>query len=363
MTHLVCRDTGDHYPEDAPIWRSDSGGLLDLKFEPRFDLKATAERPPTLWRYREAIPLGDRAEVVSLGEGFTPLVEVSLDGRTILAKQEQLSPTGSFKDRGASVLISKLVQLGIKRVVMDSSGNAGAAVAAYCARAGIACEIYVPESTSPAKVAQIESYGADIVKVPGSREDTARAAMKAADHAYYASHCWNPYFFHGTKTIAFEIVEQLGWRAPDVMVTPVGHGTLLIGAYIGFCELRDAGLIDRLPRLIGVQSACCAPLHAAWRAGLPEAEAVAPKRTLAEGISISNPLRSRQCLEAVRETGGQIVAVDDEEIRDALQDAGRSGLFIEPASAAALAGVKKAESLDGTIVVPLTGHGLKAVRA
>ena len=157
--------------------------------------------PPTLWRYREAIPIEDDAHIVTLDEGFTPLTPVTIAGKSLLVKQDHLFPSGSYKDRGATVLISQAKALGVQHMVEDSSGNAGAAVAAYAARAGIACDIYVPDSTSAAKLAQIQSYGANLHKIPGSREDTAHAVQDAAQKHFYASHVWSPFFFHGTKTL------------------------------------------------------------------------------------------------------------------------------------------------------------------
>ncbi|MCP4155342.1 MAG: pyridoxal-phosphate dependent enzyme, partial [bacterium] len=206
-----------------------------------------------MWRYKEAIPVSNESTVVSFEEGFTPLLEMDIENRTVLVKQEQLFASGSYKDRGASVLISKIKEMGIGEVVEDSSGNAGASVAAYCAAAGIQCTIFAPEETSPGKLAQIEAYGAVLNKIPGSREETANAVLKAAETTYYASHSWNPYFFHGTKTFAFEVCEQLGWKAPGTVILPVGNGTLLLGAYIGFNELVNAGIIGKMPVIIGVQ--------------------------------------------------------------------------------------------------------------
>ncbi|MEM9982561.1 MAG: pyridoxal-phosphate dependent enzyme, partial [Bacteroidota bacterium] len=161
---------------------------------------------------------------------------IEFDNFKIHLKLDFLFPTGSYKDRGASVMISKVKELGIDKVVQDSSGNAGASVAAYCAKAGIACDIYAPKCTSQAKLTQIKMYGATLHLIDGTREDTAQAALEAAQKSYYASHCWNPYFFQGTKTFAFEIAEQMGWKAPDTVILPAGNGTLLIGAYIGFRE-------------------------------------------------------------------------------------------------------------------------------
>ena len=363
MNQLVCQRCGTTYALHAARWRCACGSLLDIDFSPVFDLARIAGRALTMWRYREALPIQDDAHVVTLGEGFTPLTTVALQQGTLLVKQDHLFPSGSYKDRGAAVLVSQVSAMGITRVVEDSSGNAGAAIAAYCAAAGIDCTIYVPESTAAAKVAQIAAYGATLRRVPGSREDTARAALEAADDTYYASHSWNPFFFQGTKTFAYEVCEQLGWRAPDAVVLPVGNGTLLLGAQIGFGELRAASVIGRVPKLIGVQSSQCAPLYKAFCERLDAIPAIDKGDTLAEGIAIANPIRGIQIMDAVRGSGGRFVAVTDDEIVASLKEMCRKGHYIEPTSAAAIAGAAKylcACELDEVVVSVFTGHGLKA---
>jgi threonine synthase len=345
------------------IWKCPCGGLLDLEFQSAFPIEKIKARKPTLWRYREALPVAEEENILSFEEGFTPLVPVDFDGRSVWIKQDHLFPTGSYKDRGASVLMSKVKELGISRVVEDSSGNAGCAIAAYGAKGGIRSEIYVPASTSPAKLAQIEAYGAVLKRIPGSREDTARAVWEAAQKDYYASHSWNPFFFHGTKTWAFEVWEQLGWKAPDTILLPVGNGTLLLGAFIGFGELLGGGMIREIPRMIGVQSVHCAPLARAFREGLKEIPKVEPRDTLAEGIAIAEPVRGKQIVDAVKRTGGSFLSVQEEEVKRALRLAGRMGFYIEPTAAAAVAGVLqylKSSDPEETIVSVFTGHGLKA---
>ena len=363
MNDLICQQCQSAFPLNAPVWRCDCGGLLDIRLAPRFDRERISARPPTLWRYREALPIADDGCIASFGEGYTPLVEVEVAGRTVLAKQDHLFPTGSYKDRGAAMLVSKAAEIGVEHVVEDSSGNAGCAIAAYCARAGIACDIYVPEATSEAKLAQIRFYGARLHRIPGPREETARAALAAAETTYYASHSWNPFFFHGTKTFAFETCEQLGWQAPDTVVLPVGNGTLLLGCAIGFRELHEAGLIDTLPKLVGVQTAACAPLAAAFDAGSDQPQPVRPEATLAEGIAIAEPVRGPDILAAVRETAGCFIRVREDEVADAVRAVGRLGFYIEPTAAATVAGVKTycADApADERIVTAFTGSGLKS---
>jgi len=363
MEKFYCSNCNRSYCIEPKRWRCDCGSFLDLEFEPKFPIKKILKRGPTLWRYREAIPIHGDESILSMGEGFTPLEEMKLNGHPVLLKIDYLFPTGSYKDRGAAVLISKTKELGIKKVVEDSSGNAGSAIAAYCAKAGIECEIYVPQSTAPGKLVQIQAYGATLKKVKGSRERTAEVAMETASKITYVSHYWNPFFLQGTKTFAFEIWEQMELKAPDTLVLPVGHGTLFLGAYIGFKELKEAGKVKKIPRLVGVQSASCAPLYYAFKKGSNEAVPIKKGETVAEGIAIARPVRGRQILKAIGETGGEILTVTEKEIGVALKEMGRRGHFIEPTSAATIAGLKKYfKNIKKEVVVStLTGMGLKAV--
>jgi threonine synthase len=218
------------------------------------------------------------------------------------------------------------------------------------------------------KLVQIQAYGANLRRIEGSREETARVAMEAASRIYYASHCWNPFFLHGTKTFAFEIWEQLGWKAPDVLILPVGHGTLFLGAYLGFKELKEAGLVKRGPKLVAVQSVSCAPLYEAFKRGWEETQPIeksvrleTEKKTVAEGIAIAEPVRGRQILAVLRETGGEVLTVTEKEIGIAMKEMGRKGHFIEPTSAATIAGLKKylKHIKKEVIVSTVTGSGLK----
>ncbi len=368
MNRLVCGTCKATYDLREPRWGCECGGLLDIEFEARLDPARAAAGGPTMWRYREAIPVQGDADIVTLGEGMTPLREYPIAGRTVLVKEEYVNPTGSFKDRGASVLASRMKETGIAVAVEDSSGNAGAAAAAYCREAGVKCTVYVPGSIRPEKADRIRHYGADLRKVRGSREDCAREALKAAEKTYYASHSRNPFFLQGTKTFAYEICEQLGWKAPDAVVLPVGNGTLLLGADTGFKDVLAAGLIGRLPRLIGIQARACAPLYRAFHGlgerGDGQARAGAGE-TVAEGIAVASPVRGEQVLEAVRSTGGDFFAVDDLEIAAALRDVAGKGFQIEPTAAATIAGLAKylarGEPAD-IIVTAFTGNNAAAAR-
>jgi threonine synthase len=360
---LVCSSCRKSYAVREPRWRCQCGSLLDLEFLPRFDLLKIEDRPPSIWRYREALPIEEDGNIVSFGEGFTPLQRLTVAGKEVLFKLDYLFPSGSFKDRGAALLVSKLKEWGIRQVVEDSSGNAGSSIATYCARAGIECRIFVPRSTSAAKCSQILACGAQLHRVDGSREDTEQAALAAAEDTFYASHVWNPFFLQGTRTFAFEVCEQLGWRAPGTLAAAVGNGSLLLGAYIGFQELMQARIIDRIPRLVAVQAQACAPLVHAFDKGTSDIPPIQKQETLAEGIAVAAPRRGRQILEAVRRTGGCFIAVTEAEIQESLMEMGSGGFYIEPTSAAAAAGVKKFllhHTPPGPVVSTLTGHGLKA---
>jgi threonine synthase len=310
------------------------------------------------------LPVPEGIEPVSLGEGYTPLLPAELYGSRVLCKLEFLAPSGSFKDRGTSVLVSTLMGMDVGEVVEDSSGNAAASLAAYCARSGIEARIFVPAHASAAKLAQIAVYGATVVPVEGPRENSAQAAQEAAASSYYASHNHNPFFLEGTKTFAYEVWEQLGRSVPDNVVLPLGNGSLLMGTYKGFSELQAVGLVDRLPRLFAVQAEACAPFYDAFRRGLDDPQPLTPGETVAEGICIARPSRGADVLNAIRATDGAVVVVDDAEIRSARAVLARAGFYVEPTSATVAAALVKLNKVIGsqqTTVTALTGSGLKSV--
>ncbi|WP_329401527.1 threonine synthase [Streptomyces melanogenes] len=361
-TAYRCPQDGTRAPVEAgaPWCCPACGGPWDLGFTAgAVELKSLAGRVGSLWRYAEALPL-DGPPPVTLGEGRTPLVPLT---GTVSAKLDFLMPTLSFKDRGAVMLAELARRLAPERVIADSSGNAGTSFAAYMARAGLPCTVYVPEATSPKKVEQIGAHGARVERVPGDREATARAARAAADTpgTFYASHVFNPYFLHGTKTYVYELWEDLGGRLPDALVVPVGNGTLLLGAALATAELHAHGLIPERPALIAVQAEAVSPLARAFRAGAEEVAEVAAAETLAEGIAIPSPPRGRQILRAVRESGGTFLTVTEDQIRAAQLDLAGRGLFVESTGVACWAAVTASpDALGGReAVVPLCGAGLK----
>jgi len=356
--------TGATYGLDIARWKSDTGGYLNLGPAPglrRSDIDASVY---SVWRYARAL-LVDRADAVTMGEGWTPLVRRDWQGLPVHCKLEFMMPTGSFKDRGMTVMVSYLRSRGIDAALEDSSGNAGASLAGYAAAAHMRCRILVPETASYPKIAQIAAYGADVVTIRGSRQDVADAAIAQSAEIFYASHNWQAFFVEGTKTLAYELWEQCGFEAPDNVIVPLGYGSSILGCARGFEELVRNGEIPRMPRLFGVQAANCAPYYAAYRAG---AEALVPmeiRATVAEGIASSKPTRVREVLAAVRASSGSIVAVTEEEIVAALGALAREGLYVEPTSAAAAAGLTQliasgAVRGDETTVLVLTGSGLKA---
>jgi len=343
--------------------------LFELTAWPDFDPGRLDDTQAGLWRYRWMFPLDPSWEPISLGEGNTPLLPVEWEGRKIFLKLESMSPTGSFKDRGASVLVTALYGLGIQHVVEASSGNAGVSLAAYAARAGIACELCVPSTVDGPKLDLMAAFGAEVVEIKGKREYASLAAWAAAAHgAFYASHVYNPFFLAGTETVAYELWEQLGRQAPAAVVLPVGNGTLLLGVYRGFRRLQQAGQVRRLPHLLAVQSTACAPLYKAFAEGTQTIHPIEPSPTVASGIAISQPARGEQILDAVRDTEGAVLAVTDKEIGSTRRHLARHGFYVEDTSAVAVAALGHlsggAAALgDGPLVVIVTGHGLKTYRA
>ena len=330
-----------------------------------------------MWRYVEALPV--LPEPVTLGEAVTPLVPLAPPrplaglGLTLLAKPEGGLPTGSYKDRGSAILVSLLAALGVRRAVLDSSGNAAASMAAYAARAGITLTVFCPAHAQAAKLLQVRLAGQPLRRVEGQRARATAALLAHLETSgeRYASHLWHPFFIEGLKTMAFEIAEALGWRAPDAVVAPCGAGSILLGLHRGFVELRDAGVIDRLPRLLAVQAEAVAPLASAWEAGRrsgdvpPVAE---PKPSLAEGILLPAPVRGAELLAALAESEGAAVAVSEEQIADGVRALGAQGFAVEPTSAVVWHGLVRLDQAGAlregdTVVAVLSGHGLKAASA
>ncbi len=304
-----------------------------------------------LWRYRADLAV--RGDPVTLGEGATPIVPYE----KFLLKLESISPTGSFKDRGAATAITAARAAGARTVVEDSSGNAGTAIAAYAAAAGLQARIFAPDDIVASKARAIQVLGAELVKISGPRSAVTEAALTAARDAYDVGHARDDTFLEGTKTIAYELFEELGDDLHDI-VTPVGQGTVLIGLAMGFADLVAAGRMARAPRLHGVQSEACAPLVRGAPIGRPAP--VVRQPSIADGIRIPEPTRAERSYSAVRYSGGRWIAVPDEAIEQAWRQAATVGMLIEPTSAAAIVGARTMHLPAGAVLI-ITGSGLKAI--
>jgi threonine synthase len=359
-----CPGCGASPPVDRPLWRCDCGSHLDLAPGGGLVRGDIVRGEASLWRYRAALRLRE-APRVSLGEGWTPLVARNWEGVPVLFKLESQMPTGSFKDRGTAVMLNHLLEVGVGPIHEDSSGNAGSSIATYAAAAGLACRIYVPASAPRGKVVQIAASGAEVRTIPGTRQAVTDAALAAIGESFYASHNWEPFFIEGTKTLAYELWEQLGFAVPDNILVPTGYGSNILGLDRGFDELERRGEIARRPRLFAVQAQNCAAYAAAWNAGASDYVPFAPEPTAADGIATVKPVRTAEVLAALRRSRGGVVAVPEAEIGPALASLGRLGLFVEPTAATgapAFGRLLKAGTIrrDERTVVVLTGHGLKA---
>jgi threonine synthase len=358
----VCRSS---FPASELIWCCrNCGGPLNVEGIPLLHRSDIVSDRASLWRYQKAL-VHQGPVTVSLGEGWTPLIPGIWRGVNVYWKSEFVSISGSFKDRGVSVMINHLLANGVTRVAEDSSGNGGAAVATYAAAAGLPCRIYVPALTSPSKITQIAATGAEVIRIAGSRQAVADAAMADKSGYFYASHNWDPAFLDGIKTVGYEIWEQLGFDVPDAIVAPTGGGSNVLGCFRAFSGLREAGEVDRLPRLYGAQSESCQPMARGFQAGTETYIEAESKPSIAEGIAVSHPVRSREVLAAARESGGGIYAVSEEAIGIAHEKLARSGLYVEPTTAAAGALLDQlieqgAIRAGERVVVILTGSGLKA---
>jgi threonine synthase len=381
LTHCECPRCGAIHDAATILGVCSCGSPLLC----RYDLDAVrgrltpariATRSANLWRYRELLPVADPAHEVTLGEGWTPLIEAPRYGAGagvpgLMVKDESLLPTGSFKARGAAVGVSRAAELGIRHIAMPTNGNAGAAWATYAARAGMRASIAMPRSAPVAPRRECLAAGADLYLVDGLIGDAAAVVrslvMEAGGAVFNASTLREPYRVEGKKTLCLEIVEQLGWQVPDVIVYPTGGGVGLIGIHKGLSELRMLGWLpdDARPRLVAVQATGCAPIVRAFAAGQRRAEPWAEASTIAFGITVPDPLGDELILDALYTSDGTAVAVDDAVILAELRRFGRDeGLLLCPEGAACLAGVRRLLEegwLSGSerVVVINTGSGLK----
>lgn len=350
--------------ELSPLRCPITGQPLEYKEILPFAPSLIDEKRGGLWRYAAILPV--RKAPVTLGEGWTPLISDEWAGRDLYWKMDAWMPTGSYKDRGVSVMVNWFIEQGAETLVDDSSGNAGASLACYAARAGLGSTIYVPARAPDPKKAQVAIYGAELVEVPGPRDMATRAAEAATRHSretVYASHAWHPAFLLGQMTCAWEIWEQLGGEVPDWIVSPAGHGGLLLGICRGFQHLISSGITNRLPRMVAVQAEPYTPIYDAFHGQSDTLEGGAHiERISADGIAISYPVRGRALVEAIRQSKGTVVAVSDEDVITAHHQLAEQGIFVEPTSATVAVAIRQLAGEFGPqdkVVGILTGHGLK----
>ena len=375
--HLECIDCGARYDPNQVIYTcSRCGGLLSVEYNfsslPE-DLDQTwKKRTLSVWRYRELLPIGRIENKVSLGEGGTSLnkclrLSEEIGLKNLYVKNEGENPTGSFKDRGMTVGVTKAVELGMTKVACASTGNTSASLAAYAARAGIECIVLIPSGkVAFGKLTQAIIHGAKVIQIRGNFDEALRIVRKIChSHPIYLLNSLNPFRLEGQKTAAFEIHDQLDGRIPNKIVVPVGNAGNISALWKGFVELRELGLTDKAPQMIGIQAEGAAPIADSLKKKLRRVRFVDNPETVATAIRIGSPVNWKKAVRAVKESQGLVEKVSDAEILEAQKLlAQQEGLFVEPASAASIAGLIKLTRMgvigkDELVVCILTGHGLK----
>jgi threonine synthase len=379
FTHLACTKCGQLYERDSRFGvcpAEGCGGPLFARYHDRgLDRDAASDRPRTIWRWREMMPVEEPDDVVSLGEGGTPLLAGERLGARegfsdLWIKDESGNPTGSFKARGLSAAVSKAKELGFARIALPSAGNAGGAAAAYGARAGMECDVFLPDDTPELFRIECERYGARVTLVPGLIDACGKLVAEGAAQGKWhdVSTLKEPYRVEGKKTMGYELAEDFGWELPDALIYPTGGGTGLIGMWKAFSEMERLGWIGpKRPRMIVVQAAGCAPIPKAFAEGRATAEKWENAATYASGLRVPKPFADFLILAILRESGGEAIAVTDDEMRAAESEMGETeGLFVCPEGAATWAAAKNLAAggkLDrrSRIVLFNTGTGFKYV--
>jgi threonine synthase len=361
---IICSACGQSSSSLLDFKCQSCGQPLDVIHYGRFEIDQIQKENYSVWRYARFFPFVKETDVVTLGEGWTPLVRIS---SSVYFKLENLNPTGSFKDRGSTVLVSavhKLVKSAGGYISEDSSGNAGASIAAYAACAGLKAKVYVPQSVSGPKFSQIQFSGAEVFKVSGSRAMVAEEAQKTEKNGFYVGHILHPLFRDGIRSLAYEVAEQLGWHTPDCIYLPVSAGTLLLGVIEGFKHLVKSGILQVMPKIVACQTRQVSPLYHSFKGiSYRPPEKIA---SVADALVSVNPPLLSIMVERLKAANGDSVMVEEDEILDAFRELARSGFFVEPSSAVAYAAYKKqlknAKALanEKTVIV-LTGTGLKTV--
>ena len=380
LTHLECTKTGQRYEPGRVLNLSEAGAPLFA----RYDLAQAAKdmrpghlalREPTLWRYRDVLPVEDPEDRISLGEGFTPLLAAPTLGARLgvplaFIKEEGGNPTGSFKARGLSLAVSMAKALGATDVCLPSAGNAGSALAAYAARAGMKAHVFIPKDVARVFLMETQAYGAHVETVEGLITDAGKiCAEQAKEHGWYeCATLKEPYRVEGKKTLGYEIAEQMGWALPDAILYPTGGGTGLIGMWKAFEELETMGFIGpKRPRMYAVQAEGCAPIVKAFSEGAEEAPMWPNAQTHAHGLRVPKALGDFLILRALRQSQGSAVAVSEAEIIAGVKDgASAEGVFLCPEGGACVAALRKLKasghvSPDDTVVLFNTGTGFKYV--
>jgi threonine synthase len=379
MTHQECINCGSKYPTDEILYFCRKcGDILEIKLD--YDLtkdmlkkSGWKKTPLSVWRYRDLMPITDPTRIVTLGEGGTGLHRCKRLGEALglkefYVKNEGENPTGSFKDRGMTVGVTKAFELGVKSVICASTGNTSASLAAYAAKAGLACTVLIPAGKiAYGKLAQAIIYGAKVIQVRGNFDQALDIVFKLSEkhRNIYLLNSINPFRIEGQKSLAYEICEQLDNRSPDRVVVPVGNAGNISAIWKGFTEFHNLGFVKTLPKMTGIQAEGAAPIAEAIKTGSKEIKPVAKPETIATAIRIGAPVSWKKAVNAIRDSGGTAETVTDDEILDAQKILSRlEGLFVEPASASSIAGLKKlVESgtidKDECVVCVTTGHGLK----
>lgn len=360
--NFICSKCGKIEPVDTLQPKCTCGGLWNLTSSfPKFSLSEIDQNEWSMFRYRKYMAVSDDWKSISLGEGMTPIIRLD---ENVLLKMDYFMPTLSYKDRGAAVLIAHCKKIGVDSVVQDSSGNAGNSIAAYAAKAGIRCEIFVPEGTSPKKIDMILAHGAQCTVVPGNRDHCADVCREKVENegVYYANHVYNPFFYEGTKTYIYEVLEQLH-RIPKHILIPVGNGTLFLGAIYALEHLLESGIINQLPQIIAVQSEYCDPILQAAEKGEAYPAHIQSMPTLAEGISISRPMRGTEILAYARKYNVRFIHAPEKSILKARNMLAKKGIYCEHTTAANYAAYLyycEKYGIPEDCLITMCGAGLKS---
>lgn len=375
IDHLECSNCGKifHVEEINTICVACKAPLVAMYTTTGLRKNIIDQNERSMWRYMPMLPVLDKRNVVSLGEGFTPILTLKrtadqLGLLTLLMKDESLNPTGSFKARGMSMAISKAKELGIERCIVPTAGNAGGAMAAYCAKAGMQAIVVMPGHTPKSFKNECEMFGAEVIFVDGLISDCAKRVreMNVGGEYFDMSTMKEPYRLEGKKTMGYEIAEQLNWTLPDVILYPTGGGTGLIGMWKAFDEMIEMGWIpDRKPRMIAVQAENCKPIVETWNGSQPDASGYKGNPTIANGLAVPNPFAEKMILRVLRESGGKPIPVSEEEITKAQKEVGKDeGYYVAPEGAALFVALKKMIGLNEIwanekILLLNTGSGMK----